>query len=347
MRVLFLTAHKYIPDIFGGMEKNTEQLTKLLLKEGLSVFHYCSLAGGLNKRGLNHKLSKIGKGCDLSLDKQLGYPVYVSFDILGNLNAVLNSITPDIIIIQGGYLYNELIESLALHSIPIVSYLHTPDRLLEKKLKIRPAHLTYIANSQFTADAHKDKTTSLIAPPIIEIDNYKVISTKTNMLFINPSKHKGVDIVLKLSQYFKNYTFDIVCATKAQYFDLENVVSEYLNINLHKPVNDMRIFYSNTYILLCPSQCDETWGRVATEVQVSGIPVLASNRGGLPESVGDGGLLINDDSLIEKWCESLQKIIDNYDIYSKNAAARSKREDISHASIVSKLIAHFEEVKNG
>ena len=36
-----------------------------------------------------------------------------------------------------------------------------------------------------------------------------------------------------------------------------------------------------------------TFGRIAVEPQFSGIPVVASDRGGLPEAVGPGGVLID------------------------------------------------------
>src|SRR3546814_9881685 len=44
--------------------------------------------------------------------------------------------------------------------------------------------------------------------------------------------------------------------------------------------HDMREVYRRTHTLLVPSQWEEAWGRVATEAQFSGIPVLASDRGG-------------------------------------------------------------------
>jgi glycosyltransferase involved in cell wall biosynthesis len=40
---------------------------------------------------------------------------------------------------------------------------------------------------------------------------------------------------------------------------------------------------------------------VAVEAQSCGIPIIASARGGLPEAVGDGGLLIEDYRNVEAW----------------------------------------------
>ena len=67
----------------------------------------------------------------------------------------------------------------------------------------------------------------------------------------------------------------------------------------------MRTIYADTRVLLAPSQWEEGWGRVVTEAQFSGIPAVASRVGGLPESVGSGGILIDPAAPIERWADAL------------------------------------------
>lgn len=52
-------------------------------------------------------------------------------------------------------------------------------------------------------------------------------------------------------------------------------------------------FFSLTRILLVPTTAHEPFGRVAAEALVNGIPPIVSNRGGLPETVGEGGIVLS------------------------------------------------------
>lgn len=50
--------------------------------------------------------------------------------------------------------------------------------------------------------------------------------------------------------------------------------------------------YAQTGVLFTLSLWYESFGRVAAEAVMNGIPVLASKTGGLPEAVGEGGILL-------------------------------------------------------
>ena len=90
-----------------------------------------------------------------------------------------------------------------------------------------------------------------------------------------------------------------------------------------------------------PSQLEETWGRVATEAQVSAIPVIASQIGGLPESVGPGGILLPPSASADDWANAIKKLWDNndeYDRLSQRAAAHSKRAEIQPNYLIEEMI---------
>jgi glycosyltransferase involved in cell wall biosynthesis len=99
---------------------------------------------------------------------------------------------------------------------------------------------------------------------------------------------------------------------------------------------DPRDFYRATRLLLVPSLVRESFGRVAAEAQMNGIPVIASDRGALPESAGRGGLLLDiPDSYtpasrrappaaeVARWVEAIARLWDDSAAYA--AAARTAR----------------------
>jgi glycosyltransferase involved in cell wall biosynthesis len=90
-----------------------------------------------------------------------------------------------------------------------------------------------------------------------------------------------------------------------------------------------------------PSLWEEAWGRVASEAHYSGIPVVASNKGGLTESVGPGGVTLDADAPIDNWVDAIRRLWTDdtyYDEKSAAAVAYSKRADIDPAQQTLKLI---------
>jgi glycosyltransferase involved in cell wall biosynthesis len=87
----------------------------------------------------------------------------------------------------------------------------------------------------------------------------------------------------------------------------------------------MRRIYQSARIVLVPSILNEAWARVVTEAQISGIPILASDRGGLPESVGPGGILVDPDADISDWEKALSRLWDVKQLEATLSARRSNR----------------------
>lgn len=57
-------------------------------------------------------------------------------------------------------------------------------------------------------------------------------------------------------------------------------------------LRDMKDFYRQIKIILVPSLVQEGFSRVILEAAANGIPAVANNKGGIPEALGDSGLLI-------------------------------------------------------
>jgi glycosyltransferase involved in cell wall biosynthesis len=83
----------------------------------------------------------------------------------------------------------------------------------------------------------------------------------------------------------------------------------------------MRAAYARTRILMGPSIWPEPFGRIFVEAASNGIPSIASERGGIPEAVGKGGILIDDIFDVNRWVEALRQLAspDIYPAHEKNA----------------------------
>ena len=135
---------------------------------------------------------------------------------------------------------------------------------------------------------------------------------------------KGLEIVLRLAHSRPDIPFDLVWnwILKGERLDaLTARAAAAGNITLHPPTRDMRPLYAEARIVLVPSQWEETWGRVATEAHVNGIPVLASDRGGLPESVGPGGVVVPAEAPHGVWLAALAELWDDPEAYARCSAA--------------------------
>ncbi|MGB1007917.1 MAG: glycosyltransferase, partial [Thalassobaculaceae bacterium] len=96
------------------------------------------------------------------------------------------------------------------------------------------------------------------------------------------------------------------------------------NVTWRPATDDMRVCYRAAAVVLAPSLVEETWGRIVSEAQVSGIPALVSDRGALPETVGAGGVVVGADASLDDWCAALTRMWDDRAFYDQlTVAARA------------------------
>jgi glycosyltransferase involved in cell wall biosynthesis len=119
------------------------------------------------------------------------------------------------------------------------------------------------------------------------------------LTFVNPQPAKGVTVFARIALELGRRRPDIpllVVEGRAGSDALGRCGLDLSGLaNLHKMANtpEPKDFWRVSRAVLVPSLWRETFGRVAAEGLANGLPVLASDRGALPETLGDAGFLFS------------------------------------------------------
>lgn len=108
---------------------------------------------------------------------------------------------------------------------------------------------------------------------------------------VNPCAVKGISIFLTLAQQLSGYEFAALPGWGTT--DADRKMLEALpNVQLLNPCKNIDEVLARTRILLVPSLWQEGFGLIVVEAMLRGIPVLASNFGGLLEAKLDTDFLL-------------------------------------------------------
>ena len=160
------------------------------------------------------------------------------------------------------------------------------------------------ASSRFLADLYRSALgveVTVLPLPVAGDDVIAVSRKPTFVTFVNPEPIKGVVAFARIAEEISSRrpeipflvvksrsAADLLVATAlAGGFDLRR----HSNIAVAGPVPDPKRIYAVTRVLLVPS-LEEAAGRVAAEALLNGIPVIASDCGGLPETLRGGGFVL-------------------------------------------------------
>src|SRR5471030_2055638 len=288
--LIFATTHKYLPDRTGGSEISTHALCKALQEIGWTVAVVC---GGLQRDRLLHPP---GDAFALSVDVDLGYPVYRAKDPARCIPFVARLQVADAVVLHLDRT-GELLSAAVLSGIRVLVYLRDVQFAATLwRLRELP-HVKVIANSQICANRARNELglECDVVHPLVIPENYIVDTSLERVLFVNPVPKKGVELAISLAKQLPHIPFEFregwPLSTEQRTHYMERV-SRLKNVSWCEITSDMRDAYRHAKLILVPSVWEESWGRVVTEAQLSGIPAVCSLRGGLPESIGDGGMVV-------------------------------------------------------
>ena len=191
------------------------------------------------------------------------------------------------------------------------------------------------------------------------------VETRGFVTFVNPSLRKGLALFARLADMLARRRPDIPMLIVGSGSDPavlaaipELNLASYPQILVSPPLPHPRDIWGLTRILVAPSVFDEPFGRVAAEAMINGIPVLVSDRGGLAETVAEGGIvlplptwmrpetrIVPSEAEVEPWFGAVVRLWD--DSFAYDQAARTARAAAvrlyDEASLRRRYLAYFED----
>lgn len=344
LRVLFVG--KAPLSYVGGAETSTRHLITALVERG----HAVAVVTSTKKRSvtglLDLALARTGWTREHA-DEGPGYLAAHSIDPLQIERSLLRNFSPDVVVVTAtdpAFATSALQLSADLPSILYV-------RVGAAIQTVSAAHADLVvANSAFMADLVRGRgVEATFIPSIFPVQEYRLDPSRQKVLFINPVPKKGVNIALALAERRPDIPFVFNLSWRVAPQDLRplrRLARRLGNVEVRKATRSPAALFRDCRVLLVPSQWEEAWARVVSEAQISGLPVVGSRIGGIPESIGPGGLLVDPPDSVDTWSSALSEVWDDearYEELSQLAREHSERNELDVGMIVERfetLLAH-------
>lgn len=212
---------------------------------------------------------------------------------------------------------------------PLVGVVHNTQINTDNEMsKFLNLYSMFVFNSEYTKKTLIEYEGPILHSPL-KVNDYKVTRRGANNITeLSLSRAKGLDIFVELANRMPEYNFlGVVGSYGAQQIPKGDNITVLPNMD-H---NAIKSVFAKTRILLAPSTV-ESWGRAAAEAMCSGIPVVASNAGGLVECLDGAGYNIDYDD-IDTWESTVRELMTSRALYTKQSGlARARAANIERLS---------------
>jgi glycosyltransferase involved in cell wall biosynthesis len=314
-RLLYATRKNFYPESAGGAQRSTLEILGRLKARGwdVGVASLTSIFGEIYRDGVVGRLRSGRLPGATIYDEALGFPTWRRIQIgripgaarldlmLGNrvMDRIVGEFQPDVVLGDSLARCPMLLRPLA-HGVPAV-YLARSVPVIGTP-SILPRGLHFLGNSPYAAqvlEAIVDESVEIVRP-MVPHESYRVPAAERSpryVTFVNPIPHKGLGVALEVARRMPETRFLFVKGRWSTFEgrQLEQLVRpahELPNVDVWEYQEDMRRVYAVTRTLLVPSQFIETFGRVILEAQTNGIPVIGAKVGGIPYTMGEGGIVV-------------------------------------------------------
>ncbi len=319
MRILFVSDHDFLPDRVGGRESSIDELANMLIKRG----HDITVLARTKTRNTRRPAGEIYW--------PILYEIERVTNVFGAAERYLASGRYDFAIYSAKKFSDNIstVEDIRRRQILYVRDATEIDDWDESTFQ--PSQVL-IANSHFIAGRVQMRTGLYphVVLPIVDFSKYRVKEIGGDVTFINPVRVKGMELAFAIAERNPEISFRFILCWDIETREikrLENRAQSLGNVTMVEAQLDARPIYASSRMLMVPSQWEEGFGRVVLEAQCNGIPVIAAARGGIPEAVDDGGILLDGDAGVEEWSEALASLWNDQVIWqemSKKAISRAE-----------------------
>lgn len=198
--------------------------------------------------------------------------------------------------------------------------IHNDMDINRRPLALRPDLVLF--NSEWVKESLSRFTPpkeSLTFHPPLTPDRHQVAHTGDAITLVNLNEHKGALIFYELAARMPHQRFLGVIGGHG-----EQIIRRGLpNVTIMDHGPDMKRVWKQTRVLLMPSVY-ESYGLVAVEAGLNGIPTIANPTPGLMENLGERGLFVDRENT-EGWVDEITRLDDpdNYGPSSAYARARA------------------------
>ena len=278
----------------------------------------------------------------------LDYPV-LAVDRPGEaFDEVADAFRPTVCLVQGdGAL--AMVRRAAARGLGALWYLHSPSNLAAMGVaQAAELPVELICCSRFVARRLREELglQATVLYPLVREAEYRVERAPGRgcLAMFNPVPFKGYETLLGLLPLLPEERFLVVEGwfLGDRLEEVRQDLARHPNAALLRRRADVREIYRQTGLLLAPSVGEEGAGRVVLEAQASAIPALVSPRGGLPEMIGDGGLVVADYLDPGAWAAAVSAVRGDPEELvrlGRAAAAHLREEEFASDAIVRRFLA--------